>query len=87
MNDPLDLLEHIKPVEVPPFLFTRIQQQIQNPKSEQLKPRVAWVLGVSFLVVMLLNGFILFHKSHNQSSELSVVAHSMNLYPSNTIYP
>ena len=35
-NDPLALLEQIQPVEVPPFLLTRILQKVENDKRSCL---------------------------------------------------
>jgi len=67
----LKLLETIQEVESPEFLFTRIHQKIESVRVNQISPRLAWGLAVSFCLLITINILIL------KSNE--VVNHENNL--------
>lgn len=81
----LDILKQIQKVEVPPFLFTRIQQQIDNGYSLKFSKRLAWSLGISFLIVLIMNAAVLTYgtKKAGRSNDL---AQEMGLMPKNSLY-
>lgn len=46
-NDPLEALEALEKVEAPPFLWTRIAQQIENATQNKLSLRQIWAWSLS----------------------------------------
>ncbi len=75
----------IKKVEVPPFLFSRIQQKIKNINSDTLTKKTSWALGLSFIAIVGLNiGLIVI--SQNSSQSIEKYAQSINLTSPNTFY-
>lgn len=75
----------IKKVEVPPFLFSRIQQKIKNISSDTLTKKTSWALGLSFIAIVCLNiGLIVI--SQNSSQSIEKYAQSINLTSPNTFY-
>lgn len=81
----LDILNQIKQVDAPPFLFTRIQQQIDNGSSYTFSKRLAWSLGVSFVIVVIMNVAVLSYNAKTNRTN-SNVAEVMNLMPNNSLY-
>lgn len=59
MNDFLEPLSSIKPAEVPPFLLTRIRAKIQAGEGEYVSLKMAWVAGVSVLIIITINIILL----------------------------
>ena len=55
----LENLGKIQRVEAPPFLFTRIQQKIEQAKSEAMPLRTAWVINLSFALLLAVNSVVL----------------------------
>ena len=76
----------VKPIEVPPFLFTRIEAKIQ--KEEGLKLPFTWrlVAGVVFVVVFALNIYTFNSTQNNSSDTLSEFSDVMNIDVSNHLY-
>ncbi len=83
MNDKLDVLSKIKPVEAPPFLLTRITQRIENERISRFSLRISWALGISMFLIFSLNVAILFQ---NQTKKTSNLAQTMQLLPQNDFY-
>ena len=81
----LDLLQNIQKAEVPPFLLTRIQQEIENRSVNRFSPKITWSLSISMLLVLALNVIILTSTIKVNSSKGDIVS-SMNLNPDNTLY-
>lgn len=85
MKPNLDILNQIKQVEAPPFLFTRIQQQIDNGSSYTFSKRLAWSLSVSFAIVVIMNVAVLNYNSKTNRNNTNV-AEVMDLMPNNSLY-
>lgn len=84
-SDPLNMLENIQKVDAPPFLLTRIREQIHELRSDHVSPRMAWGLGISFLLLLTINVFVLASLSKQAGNEKSMVQ-SMELVQDNTLY-
>ena len=53
--------QQILEVDAPPFLLTRIQQQIKNREKDSLVPvNKLWVIAAVFLGIMLVNGWLIY---------------------------
>jgi hypothetical protein len=84
--DPTEVLSQIQRVEAPPFLLTRIRQRISDTR-QQVSPGVAWVAGLSFLLVLALNLYIISSSDyHRETQKKPDLAQTMNLYPHNSLY-
>lgn len=81
----LDILSKIQKVEVPPFLYTRIQQKIENGNDLTFTKRLGWSLAVSFIIVLVMNVVVLSYKT-SQSKDQNNLAQEMGLMPNNTLY-
>jgi len=79
----LDILNQIKQVDAPPFLLTRIQQQIDNGNSLNFSKRLAWSLGISFVVIMNVAVINYSTKANNTNKN---VAEVMDIMPNNSLY-
>ncbi|MEY4905070.1 MAG: hypothetical protein RLZZ292_2885 [Bacteroidota bacterium] len=84
MDKKLELLSQIETVEAPPFLFTRITQQIENERIHQFSPHVSWALGFSMVLILSLNIAVLL--SSNTPSAPTNLAQTMHLLPKNDFY-
>lgn len=78
-------LEKIKKVEVPPFLYTRIEQKIANLKTAPWPRKVQWAMSFVLGIVLFLNIYTLVSKS-NQTKGLQSYSTSLNLNPDNELY-
>ncbi len=85
MKPNLDILNQIKQVDAPPFLYTRIQQQIDNGSRYSFSKRLAWSLGVSFAVVVIMNVAVLSYNAKINRTNTNV-AEVMDLMPNNSLY-
>ncbi len=83
MNTDFEILKEIKQVEVQPFLFTKIQQRIENRTQNFVSPKFALTF-VSVILVMFAFDFIVIknYKSENKSN----ITESMSLMPQNQLY-
>ena len=91
----LELLKQIKAVDEPPFLLTRIRQQIQNAGTVAAPVKWKWAFGTVAVIVLLLNVSILFSVTSvkqinegviNENTGIEKVVSSMNLNSSNALY-
>jgi hypothetical protein len=85
MKPNLDILNQIKQVDAPPFLFTRIQQQIDNGSRYFFSKRLAWSLGVSFAIVVIMNVALLSYNAKINRTNTNL-AEVMDLMPNNSLY-
>jgi hypothetical protein len=81
----LDKLGKIQRVEAPTYLFTRIQQKVENEKRERLSPRMAWILNLSLAVVIFMNA-IVFIGSDSRLASVESYAESIRLTSENNLY-
>lgn len=83
-NKALELLSTIERVDVPPFLFTRIQQRIENLSEMRVSKKLAWSLSAGFMLLLLVNIAVLANKK-DQEKNINL-AESMDLMPHNSFY-
>ena len=55
----LDNLRKIQKVETPPFLFTRIQQKIEQSKKERMPKHIALAVGLTAVLLLAVNAMVL----------------------------
>ena len=63
----------VSPVEVSPFLWTRIQSQLETEEIGHSASRFNWQLTLIALVVVTINswGIMIYQRSNNQNSNLN----------------
>ncbi len=94
MDNKLNLLKQIKAVDAPPFLLTRIRQQIQNQEVEEAPVKWKWAFALTSVLILVLNISILIRSTNNTSNTTKVeqkagienVVNSMNLSTTNDVY-
>jgi hypothetical protein len=89
LNKKLDLLKQIKEVETPPFLLTRIRQQLQNLQHTAAPVKWKWAFAVTSVVILLLNISMLFKSSFaapKKNTGIENIVSSMNLSTANDLY-
>lgn len=94
IDNKLNDLKKIKQVDTPPFLFTRIKQQIQNLDNVKAPVKWKWAFALSTLIILALNISILFKTDDSKSqtttfenkSSVENVVSSMNLFTTNNLY-
>lgn len=83
----IDDLNKIKEVEVPPFLFTRIQLKIESSSNEtgNLSKVVRWSvsLALAFIISLNINLIVNYNKD---SVNVKSFAQSMDLITDNSLY-
>lgn len=87
IDNKLDTLKKIRQVEVPPFLFTRIRQEIQNLGN--VEAPVKWKRAFAATAVLLLAlNLSLFIKSSQteKNAGIDTVVSSMKLSSTNALY-
>lgn len=85
MKDFLKPLESIKQVEAPLFLFTCIQQRIQNELSNRVPMRTAYSMTASFVILLSINVFVCMQNNKTKMEETNI-AESFQLMPDNNLY-
>jgi len=91
IDDKLNLLKQIKEVDAPPFLLTRIRQQIDNLANVEAPVKWKWAFAASAIFIMALNVSILFKSndttvSAGKNAGIENVVKSMNLTSTNNLY-
>ncbi|MGB4844141.1 MAG: hypothetical protein WBP16_06735 [Ferruginibacter sp.] len=91
IDNKLDLLKQIKAVDAPPFLLTRIRQQIDNLNNVEAPVKWKWAFAVSAVLIMALNISILFTSNDktvdtDKAAGIETVVSSMNLTNTNQLY-
>jgi len=85
MEDFLKPLESIKQIEASPYLFTRIQQRIQNKLDNRVPMRTAYSMAASFVILLSINAFVLTQNNKTKMEETNI-AESFQLMPDNNLY-
>ena len=85
MKEELEILEQIKMVDAPPFLFTRISQRIANRQENTISPKVSYAIGAAFALLLVVNMLFIF-KYRSQEPIASDLVTSMNLLEENSLY-
>lgn len=81
----LKMLEKVKRVEAPPFLFTRIEAQL----NEQLPVRWVWVSISTVLLLVVVNTLILRDStqlSETSNSSVQYISEEMGIQTTNQLY-
>ena len=91
IDNKLDLLKQIKEVDAPPFLLTRIRQQIANLNNVEAPVKWKWAFAASAILILALNVSIFFKSDETTASSgkntgIENVVKSMNLTNSNNLY-
>jgi hypothetical protein len=89
IDNKLDLLKSIKKVDAPPFLLTRVKQQIQNLNNVEAPIKWKWAFALTSVIIMMLNVTI-FLKSNvteeKKTTGVENVINGMNLSTENDLY-
>ena len=89
IDSKLDLLKQIKEVDTPPFLLTRIRQQIQNLQYTEAPVKWKWAFALTSVVILALNISILLASSASTTKKnngIENIVNSMNLSNTNDLY-
>ena len=88
IDQKLDLLKQITQVDVPPFLLTRIRQQLNTLANTEAPVKWKWAFAVTGIVILALNVSILFKTSGNEEKNggIKEVFTTMQLSPANALY-
>ena len=94
IDNKLDLLKQIKEVDAPPYLLTRIRQQIQSAGAAQAPVKWKWAFAFAAIFILALNISIFlnatdnYNRSENVSKKagLENVISTMNLTTTNELY-
>lgn len=81
----LEALKKIRPVEAPPFLFTRIEAKIQSAGSD-ISPRWRWSAIAGFGMLVLINIYVVAQSLRPRQSGIETVVNTMSLSTSNNLY-
>lgn len=85
-KDKLERLKKVQKVEAPPFLWTRIQAQINKAATEQLSPIWQWAGGLAFSFLLLLNWMAMSRSAHNTPPSVAALAAEVQLQPTHQLY-
>lgn len=69
MQEPLDILKRVQRTEAPPFLFTRIEAQLEYVKETRLTPKFALAVCSVLLLVVSLNFYIINNSREEQPNK------------------
>jgi len=79
-------LERIQRVETPPFLFTRIEEKVNQLKATKLSPALAWGMSLACCALLVLNVYVISNVSEGTSTVTSTIEEVYNLDSSNQLY-
>ena len=88
-NKKLEVLKQIKEVDAPPFLLTRIKQQIQNLQHTQAPAKWKWAFAFTSVLLLLFNISILIKSSalsNKKNSGVENIINSLSLSAANDLY-
>ncbi len=87
IDNKLDALKKIKQVEAPPFLLTRIKQQIQNLGNAPAPVKWKWAFAASTIIILALNFSIFLTRSgSDKNAGIETVVSSLHLSNTNALY-
>ena len=86
INNFLDPLHAVEKVEVPAFLFSRIEQKIQFVRENTVSKKAGWTMITSVSMIVLFNLFILTQSSWIPSEKNNLLQ-SLQIQNSNSLYP
>lgn len=85
MKDYSDILTQIERAEISPFVWTRLQQKLENKSTSKISINASRAMVVSLMLLLVLNMFAL-NRTQKQDDSMINFAESMNLFPQNSIY-
>lgn len=85
-TDKLEHLKKVQKVEAPPFLWTRIQAQLNKAATERLSPTWQWAGALAFSLLLLLNWKALSTAARNTPPSVATLAAEVQLQPTHQLY-
>jgi hypothetical protein len=88
-DNKLDLLKKIKHVDAPPFLLTRVKQQIHNLNNIEAPIKWKWAFALTSAIIIMLNISIFLTPNviaEKKSTGVENVVKGMNLSTKNDLY-
>ena len=79
------MLEGIKQVDAPPFLWTRIQQKVEHASRSRFSLKVTFALVAIAIVVIMINALLVTDNIKKNAID-SNLAQAMDLLPHNSLY-
>lgn len=73
-------------MEAPPFLWTRIQAQLNKAATERLSPTWQWAGALAFSLLLLLNGMVMGTSAQNAPPSVATLAVEAQLQPTHQLY-
>ncbi|OAQ38253.1 hypothetical protein A5893_15785 [Pedobacter psychrophilus] len=86
IEEKLNLLSKIEQVDAPPFMFTRIQQKINEAKTQEIPAYFKWSFGFVAIMIITLNITAIKVQKTDSKSGLDKVATEMQLKNNNNFY-
>ncbi len=87
IDDKLEALKSIKQVEEPPFLLTRIKQQIENLYEVEVPVRWKWAFASTAILIIALNITLLVSPEEKTiDNNVTEVVTAMQMTSSNSLY-
>jgi hypothetical protein len=89
IDNKLDVLKNIKKVDAPPFLLTRVKQQIDNLSNVEAPVKWKWAFALASVIIMMLNVTIFLKStvtSEKKTTGVENVINGMNLSTENDLY-
>ncbi len=81
----LEKLNRIRKVEAPSYLFTRIKEKIKRKQTEEISSPLAWILRISFFVLLGINISALLYSKKADMKENSL-EQAFDLLQNNSLY-
>ena len=81
----IESLGKIQKVEAPPYLFTRIQQKIEQLNAERMPKSTFLALNLSFLLLVIINVIVLKDNSLERKATENYIE-SIHLIDNNSLY-
>lgn len=85
MKDYSDILTQIERAEISPFVWTRLQQKLENKSTSKISIHASRAMVVSLMLLLVLN-MVALNRTQKQDDSMINFAESMNLFPQNSIY-
>ncbi len=85
MTHPADILEKIKKVDAPPFLYTRILNRIQNKVQETVPVKWAVVAAACMIALIIINISVISKTNTTQTNSFEL-SEAFSLQTSNSLY-
>ena len=86
IDDRLDKLKNITPVEAPPFLYTRVRQAIDSLNNSAAPVRWRWAFAITAIFIVVINIVVVTRSPQAKNSDVEHVVNAMQLSSSNDLY-